>query len=301
MANNNEDLNDVLAFVTVVEQGSFTAAAQVLNLPTSTVSRRVARLEEVLGLRLLNRTTRSHSLTEPGRVFFEHSASPLKALRTARTVLGEMLEEPRGKVKMTAPLELGERFWPVLGRYLERYPKVDLEIYLAERLVDLVEEGYDLALRAGARLENTSYVARRLTSDERIMVAGANYVASHGRPTNIEDLDSHQLVVFSPWAPKSTWTLMGGSRQAQSISYRVRGRVEVNQLDLALKAVLAGTGIGQLLRSQCEAYIESGELLEVLPGSCPQSESLWVVYPSRENLAPAVRALIDMMIEDLAA
>lgn len=288
------DLNDVAAFVRVVDLDGFSAAARALGVPTSTVSRRVARLEEELGVRLMQRTTRRHHLTDAGRIFYERCAHVAEDIADAERAVAEMLAAPRGHLRITAPEDVGDRGWPVIEGFLGAYPDVTVELHLSQRFVDLVAEGYDVAIRGG-ELSDNNLVARKLAHAEQVLVASPDYLARRGRPDRVADLANHDCVVFPPWAPRSTWTLR---EDGATVSVPVKGRISVNHLRVVQRACASGLGVGRTVRAACAEALADGSLVEVLPGACPEGGVLWLVYPSRRHLSPAVRAFVDFVVEN---
>ena len=288
------DLNDIRVFLEVVDQGSFTAAGKILDLPTSTVSRRISRLEGQLGARLLQRTTRKLSVTDAGRIYYQRSARALLALDEARQAVGEMQATPRGLVRMTAPVEMDE-LTNVIADFLHLYPEVQLILDLTNRYVDLVDEGFDLAVRAG-ELRDSSLVAKQIATAKFVMVASPAYLERRGTPKKIEDIRDHECIVVSGQSTQGTWRLCSKNKM---VSIPVSGRLVVNHLGVILRAAKHGLGIARLPAGHCTAGLADGSLVEVLPGACPSMGKVSAVYPSREFMNPAVRALIDHLVERL--
>jgi DNA-binding transcriptional LysR family regulator len=292
------DLENLSVFIGVVEAGSFTAAAKRLGVPTSTVSRRIARLEEQLGARLLQRTTRKLSLTDAGRIYFERGQRVVADAQEAERAVAETQAEPSGLLRVTAPPDLSGRLWAVIRPYLTAHPKVRIELTCTPRFVDLIEEGYDLALRGGPAPEAATLVVRKLAELPRIMVASPDYLARAGTPRVPADLVAHQCVLFRAWSLNSHWTL---KCSGQDKPVPVDGRLLLDDLDAVRWAARDGFGIAQHFAEHCREDLASGALREVLPGSCLPAGALWLVYPSRHHLRPAVRAFIDMTAERLPA
>ena len=281
------DLNDLDVFCRVVERMSFSRAAADLGVPASSVSRRLARLEESLGVRLLQRTTRKLSLTESGRAYYGEISRALSDIESAETSLQATQGTPRGRVRVTT---VSEPFVEgLLYDFLERFPDVSLEIDKSHRIVDLVAEGFDVAIRAGT-LPDSSLVAHRLLTSGPIVVAARSYLERRGVPTSIADLRQHDCVVLGSSVAGATWTLQTPRGEAR---VGVTGRVAVNAFQAAVEACCRGLGLGLFARYFIESRLASGELLQVLPDVAPSPSGLWVVYPSRTLVAPAVRALIE--------
>lgn len=292
------DLNDVLVFSRVVDAGSFTGAARQLGLPKSTVSRRISRLEDHLGVRLLQRTTRKLSLTDAGRLYYDRSARIVAELEDAERVVSEMQEQPRGRLRVTAPMEMGERLWLTITAFLEAYPEVELSLDLTNRYVNLVEEGFDVAIRAGT-LSDSSLIARRLEESRFILVASPSYLEKRGVPAQLEDLKDHDCIAFSGRSVgHHTWHLQGPDGEVQM---RIKGRLILNHLDMVKRAAIAGLGIGMVPNFYLAPEFESERLIEVLPGCGGLSSPISLVYPSTRHLAPKIRAFVDFMVEHYQA
>ncbi len=288
------DLIDIRVFLEVVDQGSFTAAGKILELPTSTVSRRITRLEAQLGARLLQRTTRKLSVTDAGRIYYQRSERALLALDEARQAVSQMQATPRGLVRMTAPVEF-DGLTEVVAEFLALYPEVQIALDLTNRYVDLVEEGFDLAIRAG-ELRDSSLVAKQLATAEFVMVASPSFLKKHGSPKRVDDLRNFAcLVGASPGSP-SVWRLCSKNK---IVAVPVSGPLSANHLGVILRAAKLGLGIARLPQGHCAKAISEGHLVEVLPGACPTMGKVSAVYPSREFMNPAVRALIDHLVRTM--
>lgn len=286
------DLNELLVFAKVVQAGSFTAAAAALRMPKSTVSRKVSELETRVGAQLLQRTTRKLRLTEVGRAYFEHCARVVAEAEQAEEVVTRMQSAPHGLLRVTAPLN-----FPVLGplaaRFLARYPEVQLEMVCTDRRVDLVAEGFDVGVRAGV-LTDSTLIARKLGSIERVVVASPAYVEAHGPPRKPADLERHDCLVFGAGREGNVWALQSGGR---SVSVPVRARMVVNDFDMLRAAALEGAGVAMLGLHTCAEDLAAGRLQRMLPGWNSPGTPLHAVYPSSRHLAPKVGAFVDFLRE----
>lgn len=293
----NASLDDVAVFTHVVQQGSFTAAAKALGLPKSTVSRRVQKLEDELGVRLLQRTTRKLRLTDAGRVFFDRGARVVAELEEALSEVSALSEAPRGRLRVTAPVELGaDRLIPVVSEYLVRYPEVQLELDLSSRIVDLVAEGYDLAIRAG-HLPDSTLVARKLSESPHVLVASPAYLERRGRPGAIEALTEHCCLGVST-ASGPAWSL----RSARGpVEVRPNVRFVANHFEAVRRACLDGVGLALVPEFMVCVDVAAGRLERVLPDVCGPEGAVYVVYPSAQHLAPKVRAFVDLLVERLGS
>ena len=282
------DLNEVLVFAKVVQAGSFTAAARALGLPKSTVSRKVSQLEASLGARLLQRTTRTLSLTDAGRTYHSYASRIASELEEARQAVTSQEESPRGLLRMTAPL--GFAFLgAVVARFMTKYPDVRVELVCSDRLVDLVDEAFDLAIRAG-RLADSSLIARSLCGVRSYLVASPVYLEKHGKPRTPADLERHDGLLFAPSTARGTWRLENKGKLADVAP---RPRYVANDIDLLHDAAVAGLGIALLPTPGVSASLKTGKLKRVLP-SWPSPETpVHAVYPSTRHLSMKVRAMID--------
>lgn len=286
------ELKEVLVFTQVVRSGSFTAAARELGMQKSTVSRKVSDLEERLGVRLLQRTTRTLHLTDEGRIFFEHCQRAMAELDEAQLALSGMRATPTGLLRVTAPLSFGF-LGPMLGPFLERHPEVQLEMVCTDRVVDLVEEGFDVAIRAG-RLPDTSLIARRLGNLPRILVASPAYLARRKAPRSPEQLPDHACLVFGG---QRVWALTCDGR---TFDVQVKPRLVVNDFELLLDATLAGAGIALLPGPTCEAAIRDGRLRHVLPACAGAETPIHALYASTRHLSAKVKAFVEFLQERMA-
>jgi DNA-binding transcriptional LysR family regulator len=288
---------DALIFNQVVEAGSFTGAARILELPKSTVSRRVSRLEDVLGVQLLRRTTRQLNMTDAGRAFYARAAEAAEALVAAECAATSMLDVPRGRLRVTAPLELGTRMFRVLLAFSEAYPEVHLDLDLTSRFVNLVEEGYDVALRGG-RAPEGALTGRSLGVDELHVMASPEYLARRGTPRRSRDLAKHDCILFPNWISNSAWTLTSARGTTR---VPIRGRLTLNNLDAVRLATLQGLGLALLPQSHCESNVRDGALKRVLPRLCMTGAGLWVVYSRTRFLSAKVRAFRDTLLTEYTA
>ncbi len=295
------DLNHVAVFIRVVELESFTAAAKQLGLPKSSVSRTVTRLEEDLGVRLLQRTTRTLHLTEAGHAYYERARLALTGLEEAASAASNMSAEPRGIVRVTAPTDLSIlNMVELVARFVRKYPLVHIELSLTSRLVDLVAEGIDLGLRAG-KLRDSTLVARKIGSDSLGVFASPSYLRRRGRPQTLADLAKHDCVLFNGKNGKGEWRLSGPAGE-ESVS--VRGPVSVDEMAFAMQAVSAGLGIGLLpvIGVKLSARQRSAPApTRILPEYASGGVDLSVVAPSARFQPASVAAFRQFLIDELTA
>jgi len=287
------DPGDAWIFTRVVDEGSFTAAAGALELPKSTVSRRVSRLEEQLGLQLLRRTTRSLSLTDAGRAFHAEASSAVEAFEAAGKAACSVLSEPHGRLRVTAPAELGTRAFGVLLDFNQAFPEVHLDLDLTNSYVDIIEQGYDVALRGGDPPLGT-LTGQSLVSTDAFLVASPDYLRQKAAPKRARDLFRHESILFPRWLENSCWELTG--KQASSM-VPVKGMLTVNNLEAVRLAALRGCGIGLLPEGHIANDLADGTLVRVLPGLRKKLAGVWIVYPRTRYLSAKVRAFVEYVVE----
>ncbi|HYP76580.1 MAG TPA: LysR family transcriptional regulator [Polyangiaceae bacterium] len=295
------DLNHVAVFARVVELESFTAASKQLGLPKSSVSRTVTRLEEELGVRLLQRTTRKLHLTEAGLAYYERARVALASLEEAAAAATNSSIEPRGTVRMSAPADIGIlNLGDVVARFVRKYPLVHIEISLSSRFVDLVAEGFDLALRAG-QLADSSLVARKIGVDSHGVFASPAYLRRRGRPKTVADLAQHDCVLFRGRHGKSEWRLTGPHGEERVI---VRGPLSADEMAFVQQAVSAGVGIALLPATGVRLAAARGSLplpVRLLPEYSVGGNGLSVVSPSARFQSASVTAFRDFLVAELTA
>lgn len=286
------DLQDVTAFLAVVDTGSFTAAAERLGLAKSNVSRRVSRLEERLGARLLERTTRRQRLTEVGASYHALVTGAVDQLAEAARSVSELQGQPRGHLKITAPADLNEGLGGLVAEFCARYPEIELEVELTQRRVDLVAEGFDVALRAG-KLEDSSLIARSLMDGSSHLYASPDYLARRGTPKTPQQLLEHDCVLFRGRRGEARWRLEGPDGEHE---LTVHGVISAQDFGFVRAALVAGAGIGLLPYSLAPEALARGRLVPVLPDYCLGRSPFHLVYPSTRFLSPKVRVFVDFCV-----
>lgn len=282
-------------FVAVVETGSFSAAAARLDRAKSAVSRQVAALESHLGVQLLNRTTRRLSLTEAGREFHEQAQRILADLEEAELSVAAEQTALRGRLRLAAPLSFGvQHLAPALAEFLTRHPELVLDLDLDDRRINLVEEGFDLALRIG-ELADSSLVARPLAPIRMQLCASPDYLRRHGRPRTPQDLAFHAGLVYGNVPEAQQWRFSDVAGEVHSV--KVSARLRANNGDVLLRAALDGLGVVVSPTFIAHRALAAGELVPLLPDYQAPGTSAYAVYPSRRHLPQRVRALIEFLAQ----
>lgn len=291
------DLNHAATFVRVVEAGSFTLAAKRLGTPTSAVSRAVGSLETELGVRLLHRTTRKLSLTEAGEAFFRRMQRVVTEGEEAARAASGLSSEARGRVRLTAPPGLGgDRFPKIIAKISERHPELVIELILTNRVVDLVGEGIDLAVRNGM-LKDSSLVARKVATSELGIFAAPAYLERRGRVRKPADLCDRECLVYGGREGKLAWRLSGPDGEK---TVEVAGPVECDDMVFLRSAAVAGLGLALLPVELTTAAVARGELVRVLPRHAVRGGGTFLVWPSQQHMPAPVRAVRDLLLEELA-
>ena len=287
------DLQGAAVFVQVVESGSIRGAARALAMPKSNVSRRVAELEAQLGARLLQRTTRTLSLTDAGRAFHQHASIAVAALLDAERAVHDLEGEPRGTLRITAPANFGMLSMPTLiSDFMRLYPDVNLIADFTDRSVDLVQEGYDVAVRAG-RLADSSLIAVSLRGSAFATLASPEYLKKRGIPKTPADLRDHECLIFG-LSREAKWPFRPNTKsQAKATEIPVRGKLAANSFFVARDAAIAGLGIARIPELIASEAIQAGQLKVVLKNYAMPEAPLHIVYPSHRHLSPKVRVFVD--------
>ena len=284
-------LDDALIFTRVVECHSFTQAAQGLGMQKSTVSRRIALLEERLGVRLLNRTTRKLRLTEVGQAYYERCRQIMLDFAEAEQAVMQLQQEPSGLLRITAPIEFGQLFLGrVLGDFMRQYPQISAEVELTSRHVDPVEEGVDIVILVGQPQDST-LIARKLFETGRRLCASPAYLEAHGCPRTVAELVGHRAILLPQDSPRY-WPLLDEHIACQRV-------LSCNNITLAREAALAGAGIAGLPIMISEQAVQSGRLVELLPEARLPIGELYAVYPSRRFQAMKVKTFLDFLMSSL--
>jgi DNA-binding transcriptional LysR family regulator len=294
-----ETLADIAIFAAVVREGSFTRAADKLELSTSQVSKCVNRLERNLGARLLHRTTRRLRLTEAGSALYENSSSALAAIDDAKLAVSKLQGAPRGKLKVSSSTAFGTMQLPRIIRDLSaQYPELEIELLLEDRHVDLVKEGIDVAIRITGEAPDSGLVYRRLGPNRQVICASPDYIGRRGLPRTPDDLATHDCIAHSARATPRIWHLTGPD--GGQISVPINGRPTINSALAVRQAALEGLGIIELNSYLVGDDITAGRLVRLLPQYQPKELNFYAVYAERRFLAPKIRVFVDAMLARIA-
>ncbi|AKU11101.1 LysR family transcriptional regulator [Azoarcus sp. CIB] len=285
-------------FVLLARHGSLSAAARALDITPPAATMRLAAIEERLGVRLVNRTTRSISLTSEGELYLLHAARLLEELREMDEIVTSSRQAPRGLLRVNATLGFGRTtIAPLVSAFAARYPDVEVQLEVTDRPIDLVEAGYDLAIRFG-ELPDSRVHARRIMSNRRFLCASPRYLEQHGTPVTLDDLTRHRCIVHRQ--NDDAYGIWRFTRDSHTEVVKVQGALSSNDGDIVLGWALDGHGI--LIRSEWDLakYLESGRLRRVLPDYALPNADLYVSYPGKRNLPARARAFINFLVEELA-
>lgn len=286
-------LTEMEAFINVVDSGGFTEAARRLGVSKSAISKHVAALEGRLGARLLNRTTRRVSPTEIGLAYYDRAGRVLAEAEEADAMAAAMQGEPRGRLRVSAPLSFGRtHVAPAIIGFLKTFVDVSVHLEMDDRQVDLVSENFDIAIRIG-QLQDSSLIAKKLGEATMHFVASPDYLKRHGEPENIDDLSQHVLLHYSNLSWGNYWRLTGPSGEERQI--RAGGRLSANNGNALVQAAEAGLGIAMQPAFICVECVRDGRLKEILTHIRPEPVGVYAVYPPGQYPAPKVRAFIDYM------
>lgn len=289
---------EMQTFCAVVDAGSFVGAADALEMSKAAVSRHVGSLEQRLGVRLLHRTTRRLSLTAEGELFEARSRDILGSLDNAEAELSTHSATVRGLLRVNAPFTFGVlHLAPLWGEFRERHPELELDVTLADRLVDPVEEGFDVAIRIIAALAPSTLVSRRLATTQLVPCASPRYLDTHGTPRTPADLARHDVIAYSYFATRDEWHFEGPGGH---VSVRTRASFQSNSGDTCRAAALADQGIILQPRFLVGDDLAAGRLVALLPEYSAAELGIYALYPSRKHVAPKVRALIDFLSQYFA-
>jgi len=293
-----DSLTDIAVFVRVVDSGSFTAAAERLSLSKSVVSKYVTRLENRLGARLLNRTTRRLSLTEIGRAFYERSQRGLLEIEEAEAEVSRLQGEPRGTLRINAPMSFGVlHVAPAIPDFLSRYPELSVDMNLDDRKIDVIKGGFDVSVRI-SDLPDSSLIARRVGPCRHAVVASPEYLERHGSPRTPEELRKHNVITYQYQESALEWHFR--AENEKPITVPVSGSIQMNNSLALRQALLNGAGITRTPTFVVGRDIQAGRLQAILTNYETLEVSIYLVFAQRQHLAPKVRAFVDFMAERIS-
>ncbi len=280
-------------FVAVVENDGFSAASRALGISKSAVSKRINQLENHLGVRLLHRTTRKLSLTEAGERYFEHAAQALTAAGQAEDAVTELQGEPQGKLKISSPMSFGRlHVAPLIPIFTQRYPKILIDLVMDDRNIDLVAEGFDLAIRSGDMPDST-LIARKLAPLRQVLCASPDYIDRYGMPVTPSELSERNCILFSYSGDANEWTL---NKDGKAEAVLVSGSYRVNNSEAILVALREGIGIGRLPTFVAGPDLTEGNLVRILESYHIPDHTFYAVFPERQYLPAKVRVFLDFSI-----
>lgn len=288
-------------FVCVAEYESFTQAAKELGISTAQVSRQISALEKRLNIKLLYRTTRKVSLTEEGRVFYQHCRGVLDGLDAAEQAVSNLQSKPQGRIKLTAPVTYGEQqLLPLVNDFMVQYRDIEVTAFLSNQKIDLIDGGYDLAIRIG-KLSDSTMMAKKLSRRTNFVCAAPAYLEKYGIPHSLSDLSQHNCLLGTRdyWHFIEDGKIDSGKNADKEKNLRVSGSVQYNSGHSLVDAALKGLGIVQLPDYYVQKYLASGELVSLLNNYREPEESIWAIYPHNRHLSPKIRLLVDYLAEHL--
>ena len=283
-------------FVYVAEHESFTRAAKELGISTAQVSRQISALEKRLNIKLLYRTTRKVSLTEEGRVFYQHCRGVLDGLDAAEQAVSNLQLKPQGRIKLTAPVTYGEQqLLPLINDFMVQYSDIEVTAFLSNQKIDLIDGGYDLAIRIG-KLSDSTMMAKKLSRRTNFVCAAPAYLEKYGTPHALSELSQHNCLLGT----RDYWHFIENGKNAdKEKNLRVSGTVQYNSGHSLVDAALKGLGIVQLPDYYVQKHLASGALVSLLDNYREPEESIWAIYPHNRHLSPKIRLLVDYLAERL--
>jgi DNA-binding transcriptional LysR family regulator len=287
-------LTSMEVFVSAIETGSFTAAAQAMGMSATMVGKHVRLLEQRVGAQLIARTTRTQALTEIGKLYLERARQALADVQAAEAAAEEMMQEPRGLLRVHAPVSFGAHVLaPLIARYLQRHRKVEVDLVLADRSVNLLEEGFDLTISI-AKPEDSRLIGRELGRYSMWLCASPAYLAERGVPRKPKDLEAHECLSFAYWTRKGVWRL---ARNGRMESVRVKGRLTINNGQALLNAALDGAGIIMQPAILLADEVSARRLVRVLPGYAPPARPIYLLFTPESKLTPKLRTFVDFVVQ----
>jgi len=289
-----QGIGTIPVFVAVVENSGFAAAARKLGVSKSAVSKRITQLEARLGAQLLHRSTRKLSLTEAGERYFAHAIEALSAAREAEDAVFELQRDPKGRLKINVPMSFGRlHVAPLIADILQHHPKIEIDMIMDDRIVDLVEGGFDMAIRTGT-LPDSVLVARKLAPCRNILCAAPSYLGRQGIPSEPSDLTNHNCLHYAYFSDFHEWTFRGAQ---EPIKVRTNGSYQVNNGEALLEAVIDGLGVGRFPTFIAGPHIATGRLVRLLKSYRMPEQTIYAIFPERRHRPLKVRVLVDYLAQ----
>ncbi len=287
--------SQMILFANVVDHGSFSATARSLGLTPSAVSKQISQLEDRLGVRLLNRSTRHISMTAEGQSFYERCAEISAGVTRAEELAQTLSGKPQGNLRIAATVAFGKaRLLPLMSAFIEAYPEIKVALELTDRHIDLSDSEFDLAIRFPEQITDASLVACKLASSKRILCASPAYIKAHGAPLGPDDLKNHNCLRISTVSHWNDWHFRRGD---ETWTFTATGNFDANSADAVYHATLSGLGIAQLSSYLVEPDLAAGRLVALLPDYEEEASDIFAVYSDKRNLSPKVRVFIDFLVE----
>jgi len=291
------DLNDMMVFLNVAEQGSFTGAANKVGLPKSNISRKISRLEEKLAVKLIERSTRSLHLTEIGQVYLQHCQRIYEEMQSAHQCVENLAATPKGKIKLCTSVGAGQGLLAKpLAKFYQQYREIEIDLKLTNRRVDIVEEGFDVAIRVGES-PDSSLISKKLATIKLALFASEAYLANHEEIRTPEQVALHQCLFMSSVGTKAVWNFYCQGEQ-RNISFKPR--FSADDFNVLKTMMVNHCGIGLFPEYLCVDELERGTLTRVLPNWSGRTIDIYAIYPSRKGITPKIRVLLDFLAEQLA-
>lgn len=291
-------LDGVVIFTQVVKAESFTRAAELTGHSTSYISKEINKLEERLGARLLHRTTRSLSLTPEGELYFQQCMAIVEDAEQTENAISGRQGEPHGLLRVSCPMSYGlSNLRPVLAMFKERYPKIQLDLDLNDRKVDLISDGFDVVIRATTQLEDSSLISRKITTSDALILASPGYLKKHGVPQHPYDLDRHKVISYSNLKQPNVWDF--NDHQGKRFQVHLDSHVLTNNSSMTIALGVADQGIFRLPCFALDDELETGKLVEIFEDWPKPSVGIYMVYPSRKHMSAKVRSFIDFVMQEL--
>ena len=290
------NLNDIPIFIEVVKTKSFSKAAISLALTKSKVSKSISNIELELGIKLLHRTTRKISLTESGSIYFEQVIRGINQLENAEQAAGELQETPKGNLRILIPMSLGRlHLCSIISKFIKKYEQISIDMVLSDEKHNLLEKGFDLAIRAG-EMEDSSFIGRKLCPLRSVICVSKSYLQKNPKPTNFKQLIHHNCLLYSHSAPINEWVFKKGKIVERIV---VDGTVKINNSEALRELVLQGVGVSRLPTFVVGDDLKKGKLVQLFRSYEMPSKNLYVVFPDREFLPQKVRVFLDFLVENV--